>query len=59
MIHWRLREQRRQLYIVEPEAGEDSSIHQAVNLGQTQRLKAFVIVIHDVGKPPAVPLSNQ
>ena len=45
--------------LVQPEPGKDSFVHQAVNLGQTERMKALVIVIYDQGKPPALPVSDR
>ncbi|HVS13544.1 MAG TPA: cupin domain-containing protein [Thermoanaerobaculia bacterium] len=44
--------------LVEPDVGEDSFIHQAVNLSQTERMRTLVIVIHDEGMPPALPLND-
>ena len=44
--------------LVQPEAGKASFIHQAVNLSQTEGMKALVIVIHDQGMPPALPLND-
>ena len=44
--------------LVQPEAGEDSFIHQAVNLDATSGMKALVLVIHDDGTPPALPLAD-
>lgn len=45
--------------LVEPNAGEDSFIHQAVNLSETQRMRTLVIVIHDEETPPALPLDPE
>jgi len=45
--------------LVEPEAAEDFFIHQAVNLDQKAGMKTLVVVIHDDGTPPALPLGNE
>ena len=45
--------------LVQPEAGEDSFVHQAVNVSRTERMKALVIVMHDQGMPPALPLNGR
>jgi quercetin dioxygenase-like cupin family protein len=45
--------------LVEPGAGKDSFIHEAVNLSESDRMKTLVIVIHDQGTPPALPLNDQ
>jgi quercetin dioxygenase-like cupin family protein len=45
--------------LVEPEAGQDSFVHQAVNLSKTDTMKTLVVVIHDQGSPPAALVSGQ
>ena len=45
--------------LVQPEAGKASFVHQAVNLSPTERMKALVIVIHDQGMPPALPVDDR
>lgn len=44
--------------LVEPDAGEDSFVHQAVNGSQTERMKTLVVVIHDEGTPPGLPVDD-
>ena len=47
------------MVLVEPHAGEDSFTHQAVNLSETDGLRTLVIVIHDEGTPPAIPITDE
>lgn len=35
-----------------------AGIHEAVDVSQTQGMKSLVIVIHDEGMPPALPMDN-
>ena len=41
--------------LVSPEPGEGSFTHQVVNTDPSRAMKNLVIVIHDVGVPPALP----
>lgn len=45
--------------LIEPAASEDSFIHRAVNLSQADGMKTLVIVIHDEGTPPALPVNER
>lgn len=45
-----------QALIVEPNSGADHFVHQAVNGDDAAPLKTLVIVIHDSGSPPALPM---
>ena len=44
--------------IVQPEPGEDSFVHQAINSSDSQRMKTLVVVLHDQGSPSALPLDH-
>lgn len=46
------------MVLVEPMAGESSFIHQAVNLSTTEGMKTLVILIHDEGTTPALPVDG-
>lgn len=41
--------------LVEPDPGEGSFTHQAINLSESNGMKTLVIVIHDEGTPPGLP----
>jgi len=47
------------MVLVEPRAGESSFTHQAINLSETKRMKTLVIVIHEQGTPPALPVTTE
>ena len=47
------------MVLVEPDAGESSFTHQAINLSETNGLRTLVIVIHDEGTPPALPVTDK
>ena len=47
------------MVLVEPQAGESSFTHQAVNLSETNGMRTLVIVIHDEGTPPALPATDK
>lgn len=55
----RRRRRRSGRFLVEPDAGDDSFTHQAVNLSETDGMKTLVIVIHDEGTPPAQPPNDE
>ena len=42
--------------LVEPMAGADHFVHQAVNADEAATMKTLVIVIHDSDTPPALPV---
>lgn len=42
----------------EPAAGEDSFTHQATNLDDSGLLRTLVVVIHDEGVPPGLPVEE-
>ncbi len=46
------------IVLVEPSPGDESFTHQAINLSATEGMKTLVIVIHDEGTPPALPLKE-
>jgi len=46
------------MVLVEPRAGEDAFTHQAINLSETQGMRTLVIVIHEEGTPPALPVTD-
>ena len=45
--------------LVHPEPGQHSFTHQAVNTDQHQPMRNLVVVIHDEGTPPALPVTGQ
>ena len=45
--------------LVEPERGQDAFVHKAVNVSDTQKMKSLVMVIHNEGTPPALPVEKQ
>ncbi len=47
------------MVLAEPAPGDDSFAHQAINLSKTDRMKTLVIIIHDEGTPPALPLEDE
>jgi len=47
------------IVLVEPDRGQDSFIHKAANLSDTQKMKTLVMVIHNEGTPPALPVDEQ
>lgn len=63
VMHIRGRDSREliqgRVVLVEPEAGHDAFIHQAVNLSSTEGMKTLVVVIHDQGVPPGLPLADR
>ena len=44
--------------MVQPDAGQDSFIHQAVNSSATEKMKTLVVVIHNMGTLPAELVVN-
>ena len=44
--------------LVQPDPGTNSFVHQAINSSDSQKMKTLVVVIHDQGSPPAVPLDH-
>jgi mannose-6-phosphate isomerase-like protein (cupin superfamily) len=42
--------------LVSPSPGMESFTHQAVNTDQGQTMRNLVVVIHDIGTPPALPV---
>ncbi len=44
--------------MVEPHTGQDSFVHQVVNLDPEAGMRNLVVVIHDLGTPPALPLAG-
>ena len=46
------------MVLVEPRPGESGFTHQAVNLSRSEGMKTLVIVIHDEGTPPALPVES-
>ena len=45
--------------MVEPDDGRDAFVHKAANLSTTKKMKTLVMVIHDAGTPPAMPVAKQ
>lgn len=44
--------------LVHPDPGEDSFVHQAVNTDESRPMSNLVVVIHDEGTPPALPVAE-
>lgn len=47
------------MVLVEPDSGENSFTHEAVDLSDSGGLRTLVIVIHDEGAAPALPPTGE
>ena len=46
-------------WLVEPQEGEESFVHQAVNLSSTEARKTFLVLIHDEVTPTSSPVDQE